>query len=207
VRRKLEEAAWLSRPAAAPSGFCDRVQRRPHRQVQPLEDAPARSGRGAIGLGKGYTDSAQPISSNMPKPATAGPNMACQRDGRVCAGCSSLWCLAIVSSQSPRREISATAASLSCSNKVVLRLRRHPHPGQQVAPPLDCSAERLMPRPREDIALRVVTGWLAQRVLHQTLMGPLEAHLRVASRRAGREFLGSCFLQDHTRRAVVSPKY
>jgi hypothetical protein len=88
----------------------------------------------------------------MPKPATAGPNMACQRDGRVCAGCSSLWCLAIVSSQSPRREISATAASLSCSNKVVLRLRRHPHPGQQVAPPLDCSAERLMPRPREDIA-------------------------------------------------------
>ena len=71
------------RPAAARSGFFDQVQRRPQR--------------------RDYADSAQPISSSMPKPATAGPNMACQRNGGVCAGCSSLRCLVIVSvsSRSP----------------------------------------------------------------------------------------------------------
>jgi hypothetical protein len=48
---------------------------------------------------QGYTDNAKPISSRMPKPATAGPTTACQRDGLICAGCSPLRSLAKVPSQ------------------------------------------------------------------------------------------------------------
>jgi hypothetical protein len=48
---------------------------------------------------EGYTDNAQPISSRMPKPATAGPTTACQRDGVICAGSNPLRSLANVSSQ------------------------------------------------------------------------------------------------------------
>jgi hypothetical protein len=153
--------------------------------------------RGATGLGKDYADSIQPTSSSKPKAATAGPNTACQRDDGVCAGCSSPRCLAIVSSRSRPQERLAlqspacrVAIKWYCGCEGIL-------PRQQVAPLLDCSAERLMPRPREGHRLRVVTGWLAQRVVHQTLVGHLEEHLQVACRRAGHDVGLSCFLQDH----------
>jgi hypothetical protein len=48
---------------------------------------------------KGYIDNAQPMSNRMPKPATAGPTTACQRDNLIRAGCNPLWGLAKVPSQ------------------------------------------------------------------------------------------------------------
>ena len=54
-------------------------------------------------FGKDYPDNAEPISSSIPKPTTAGPNMACQRGGEVCG---SLRGVAIIPSKSPTREFS-----------------------------------------------------------------------------------------------------
>ena len=135
----LEEAVGLSRDHLVVELVMHKRGRSISCHQLPLarrERHPVAAGRdlveGQSVQGKDYADSAQPRSSSMPKPATAGPNTACQRDGGVCAGCSSLRCLAIVSSRSPSRETSVKAASLSCSNKVVLRPRRHPHPASRL---------------------------------------------------------------------------
>ena len=98
----------------------------------------------------GLSYNAQPISSRMPKPATAGPTTACQRDDLKCAGCNPLRSLANVPSQShgrsvgrPRIEIWGQStrgltftADLGCAATapVTQRAPRHPRLGQKSYP-------------------------------------------------------------------------
>ena len=67
-----------------------------------------------------YTDKAKLSKSSMPKPATNGPTMACQRGGPTCAGGNPLRNLAMSPPNSLGGLAGASAASLSCSKGMTL---------------------------------------------------------------------------------------